>query len=162
MQAFSVRGGGFGVGNGLTERGGKAIAAADDAKAYAFLDAVGGFGQEILVEDAQNPAHFGGGALPIGGGESVKCESVNAEAWCSLNDGTSGLRAGTVAGGTRETAGGGPAAVAVGDDGDMKGARWWKFGTDWQGLRGKDWGRGHGLGLFSAARKRYKLLCITK
>ena len=42
MQALAVSGSGFGVGDGLTERAGQTIATADDAEAYAFLDAVGG------------------------------------------------------------------------------------------------------------------------
>src|SRR5438105_13772646 len=45
MQPGSASGGGFGIGDGLAQRGGHAMAAADDAETHALFDAGGGYGQ---------------------------------------------------------------------------------------------------------------------
>ena len=42
----------------LAGGGGDAIAAANDAQAGAFADAVRGFGQKVFMEDAQDAAYF--------------------------------------------------------------------------------------------------------
>jgi hypothetical protein len=55
---------------------------------------------------------------------------VNAEARRGLNDAARGFGAGAVSGGARQPARGGPAAVSIGDDGDVKAwcERQWSFG----------------------------------
>src|SRR5271170_3598458 len=124
MEARSVGGGRFGIDDGLTERCGNAIAPADDAYADAFVDAVRGFGQQVFVEDSQDPADFGGWAFPVGGGQCKESERVNAEMRGRFDDCARGPGAGSMAGGTWQASGCGPAAVAVGNDGDVDWARW--------------------------------------
>jgi len=104
-QARPVCGGGFGVSDGLAQRGGQAVAPANDAETYTLVDAVRGLGQQIFMKDAKDRGDFGGGPLPIGRGQGEQREGVNAKARCSLNDGASGLCAGAVTGGARQAAG---------------------------------------------------------
>ena len=119
MQARSVGGGRFGIDDRLTQRCGNTIAPADDAEADAFVDAVRGFGQQVFVEDSQDSGDFGGWTFPVGGGQCEERERVNAETRRRLDDCARGLGAGAMAGGTGQAAGRGPAAVAVGNDGDV-------------------------------------------
>lgn len=72
------------------------------------------------MEEAENRVDFGRGALPIGRGEREEGERVNAEAGRGCNDASRGIGAGTVPGGARQPARGGPAAVTVGDDSDVE------------------------------------------
>jgi len=119
----SVGGGGFGVGDSLTKSGGDTVAAADDAEADAFVDAVRGFGQKILVDDAQDSSYFRRRPFPIRGRKREEGQSVNAQTRRSLDYGARGLGAGTMPGGAGQAAGRGPAAVAIGDDGYVDGSR---------------------------------------
>jgi len=123
VQARSAGGGRFRVDDGLAKSGGNAIAAANDAQADAFVDAVRGFGQKIFVEDAQNSGDFRWWPLPIGGRQCKKCERVDAETWRRFDDCACGLSPGAMPRGARQAASSGPAAIAVGDDRDVNGAR---------------------------------------
>ena len=120
MQPGSASGGGFGIGDGLAQRGGQAIAAADDAQAHALFDAVGGFGEQVFVEQAQDGVDFGGGALPVRGGKREERERVNADARRGFDDAARGFGSGAMTCGTRQAARRGPASVAIGNDGDVQ------------------------------------------
>src|SRR5271170_4830757 len=117
MHARAVSCGGLGIGDYFAEGAGQTVAAADDADARAVGDAARGFRQKIFVQNIQNGADFGSGTLPVGGGKREEREGVNAEAWGGFDDGASGFGSGTVPGGPRKSLGGGPAAVAVRNDG---------------------------------------------
>ena len=75
------------------------------------------------MENAQDRVDFGHGALPIGGGQGKKSERVDTETRRSFDYRASSVGAGAVSCGTRQAAGGGPAPIAVGNDGNVDGAR---------------------------------------
>src|SRR5258708_28832040 len=156
MQASSVGGGGFGIGDGLAQRGRHAVAAADDAEPHAFLDAVRGFGEQVFVEQPQDGVHFGGWPLPVRGGKRKERESVNAEARRGLDNAARGFGSGAVAGGTRKPTRSGPAAVAIGNDSDMKPRV--RGASELRGLsRSGRWGprSGHGQDVRSSRDRRF-------
>jgi hypothetical protein len=134
VEARATHGDRFGVGDDLAESCGNAVAATDDAQTDAFVEAMGGFDKEIFVEDAQDGVDFSGRALPVGGREREEGERVNAECGSGFDQAPCGFGAGTVSGGTRKAAGGGPAAVAVGNDGDVEALCGDEFGPN-----GGDW-----------------------
>ena len=72
------------------------------------------------MQEAQNPVNFRGRALPIGRGEREECKRVNTETRRGADDAAGGLGSRTMAGGPREISRNSPAAVAVGNDGDME------------------------------------------
>ena len=117
---LAVGGERLGIGDGFAEVGGQTVAAADDVQTDAFVEAMGGFGEQIFLEDFKNRGDFGGGPLPVRGREREESEGVNAEMRRAADDAAGGLGAGAMAGGARQGAGGGPAAVAVADDGDVQ------------------------------------------
>ena len=75
------------------------------------------------MNDAQDSIDFRRWTLPIRGGQREERESVDAEARGRLDYRSCRLGAGAMPGGTREAARRGPTAVAVGNDGDVEGAR---------------------------------------
>ena len=120
MQARSVGGRGFRIGDRLAQRGRHAVPAADDAEPHAFLDAVRRFREQVFVEQPQDGVHFGRRPLPVRGREREERQRVNAEPWRRFDNVARGFRSGTVAGGTRQPARSGPSAVAVGNDGHVQ------------------------------------------
>ena len=95
------------------------------------------------MKDAQNFGDLRGRTFPIGGRQCEQGEGVNAQTRRGFNYGARGLGTGAVASRAGEAAGSGPAAVAVGDDGDVDGARkrnnGLEIGLDYRnGLLGKD------------------------
>jgi hypothetical protein len=145
VEARPAGGGGFRIGDGLSKCGGKAIPAADDAEADAFVDAVRGFGEEVFVEKAEDSRDFGGGALPVGGREREQSQCVNAKSRSGFNDAACSLGAVAVTGGAGQTFGRGPATVAIGDDGDVERAGGLGGGMDRRQLGDRDGVEAHGL-----------------
>jgi hypothetical protein len=66
MEFPAVGGEGFRIGNGFAKIRGKAVAASDDSQANSFIEAVGGFGQKIFLENLENRGDFSGGPRPVG------------------------------------------------------------------------------------------------
>ena len=65
MKTRAARRGGFGVSNGLPQRGRNAVAPADDADAHPVLDAAGSFGEQVFVQETEDPVDFRRRTFPI-------------------------------------------------------------------------------------------------
>ena len=112
--------GGFGIRDGLAQRGGQAIAAPDDAEPHTFVDAVVRFCKKVLLQQTQDGLDFGSGTLPIRGGKREKRQCMNAHAGRSLDHAAGRLRSRAMTCGARQTSRSGPSAIAVRDDGDVQ------------------------------------------
>ena len=104
MKTCAPGSGGLGVGNGLAQCGGNAVAPANDADANAVFHAARGFGQQIFVQEAKDGGDLGRRALPIRGREREESQCVDAEFGSGFDDCTAGFRASAMAGGARQTA----------------------------------------------------------
>src|SRR5438477_7337335 len=75
------------------------------------------------MEQAKDRIDFGRRALPVGGRDGEQGERVDAQLGSSFNDGTAGFRSRAMARGAPQATRSGPAAVAIGNDGDMQHGR---------------------------------------
>jgi hypothetical protein len=83
-----------------------------------FVQLVAPPGEQILLE-AHEELDLLGGAVPVLGGEGEDREPLDPQAEGAVDHVEQRLLAGGVAGGAGQAAGGGPATVAVHDDGDV-------------------------------------------
>ena len=65
MQPRSLCGSGFGIGNGLAQRGRHTVAPANDAQPHAFFDRMLHFGEQIFVEQPQDAVDFRDRPFPV-------------------------------------------------------------------------------------------------
>ncbi len=106
----------------LLERGpGDALPAADDLEPEVVLDEKPVVPDQVLPEEPPEPADLGAGPFPVLAREGEEGQDVDAEAGRGLDDLADGRGAGLVALDPGQPALGGPAAVAVHDDGDVAG-----------------------------------------
>jgi hypothetical protein len=106
--------------NGFGERGRDAVAPADDAQADSGGGAPFGFRTEIFLEQDEQRGDFAERTAPIIGGERVESESANAEAGGGADDAANGFDSGAMAFGANQAASGGPASIAIEEDGDVE------------------------------------------
>ena len=124
-----VAAGGFeGVFEFFEDLGGEAFAATDLDELDVVVDEESALRAHVLDVEVHEEADFFGGAVPVFRGEGVERELLDVEAGRFFDDGADGFGAGAVACEAWETAGAGPAAVAVHDDGDV--ARGRRLGGD--------------------------------
>lgn len=102
------------------ERGRDPVAATDDAQANARGGAAFGFGAEIFLEQDEQRGDFPERASPIIGGESVESESADAESGGGADDAADGFDSGAMTFGANQAASGGPASIAVEENGDVE------------------------------------------
>src|SRR3954469_16356105 len=102
----------------LPQRGGRAVAAADEPRAHSLAHEVGQLALDRLREDLHQQLHLFERARPVLGGKGVDGERVDAEVDCGLDRAAQCLRAGAMAGRDREAAPARPAGIAVHDDRD--------------------------------------------
>ena len=79
-----------------------------------------GFGAEIFFEQDEQRGDFAERAAPIIGGEGVERERADAEAGGGADDAADGFYSGAMAFGTNQAASGGPASIAIEEDGDVE------------------------------------------
>src|SRR5919108_3928158 len=102
------------------ERGLQAIPPANDGESNAVLTQRGRFGGKISLEKTHERGHFARWTLPVVGRERVQRERLDADTWCCLDNTTDRVSAGAMAGGAWKSARGGPSAVSIHNDRDVK------------------------------------------
>jgi len=116
-----ARGGGaLGGPDRRDERDREPVASPDDVQANAVLEQPRRLGLEMAREQAHERRHLARRALPVVGGEGEQRQGGYALIGSGFDDSADGVGARAMAGGAGETAAGGPAAVAVHDDGHVE------------------------------------------
>ena len=110
----------FGSFDGLRERRGDAVATADHAQADSRGCAGRGFGAKILFEQREQGNDLAHGAVPVVRGKRVERKGANAQAGSGAHDAANGFHAGAMSFGASEAARGGPAAIAIEENGDVE------------------------------------------
>jgi hypothetical protein len=152
VQARAAQGGAFRFGNRLAQARRQAVAAAEDGQPNPRLCAVDRFGAQVFIEQRQDAVHFRARANPVGRRKGEQSERVNTQARSRFDDGTRRLSASAMSGRARQSAGSGPAPVAVGDDGDAE-ARHWRGKREWRVLDLHGGLCGHGVCFLSGGRR---------
>src|SRR5208283_2764421 len=96
------------------------VAAADHRDADATLDALGGLLAQVVVKEAHQGGDFRRGTLPVVARKSVESQRAHAQLEGGLDGAADGCGSPAVANYPRQTARGGPAAIAIHDDGHVE------------------------------------------
>src|SRR5271170_5854202 len=119
VEAGVGAGGGLGIGEAGLDVGGEAATVPDHAEPDAVGGEFGELGFDGAAQQAGEVGDLGGGAAPVLAAEGIEREPADALAYGGFDRAAHGFSAFPVAGDPRQVAGGGPASVAVHDDGDV-------------------------------------------
>ena len=96
------------------------IQPADSLQPDIVLLQFGQFFAQIKAQQAPKGFDFGAGALPVLDRERIKGEDADAQAGAGFHGGAHRPDSGLVSGDARQAAAGGPATVAIHDNGDVR------------------------------------------
>ena len=122
MEPFAASGGALGTFDRVEKAARDAVAASNDAGADSLPQQTFAFGVEMPGEQGHQRAHFALRPGPVIGGESIGGENGNAAVRGNLDDAAQSVGTGLVTRHPRQAGTGGPAAIAIHDECDMKAA----------------------------------------